>query len=274
MAYEMLAGVTPFHSRTPQALFAAHLSERPRPLEACRPGVPIALCALIARCLEKDPADRPQSAAEILEALDDPAVISGAFATPDGSSVDGAEVRGRRTRRMAIAAGLLVLAGLGAGAYAAVGSGPDPSAAVASAPPGALPSVAVLPLVYLGTDSTSYLAESFTSELTSALGRVRELRVASRSSATALQQRLSRGESVGGSVAMFLEGVVEREGDRVRVDARLVDARDGFMLWAESYEGSARDIFALRAEMGAAVAAVVRERAAPPVATGATDSLR
>ncbi len=274
MAYEMLAGVTPFHSRTPQALFAAHLSERPRPLEACRPGVPIALCALIARCLEKDPADRPQSAAEILEALDDPAVISGAFATPDGSSADGAEVRGRRTRRMAIAAGLLVLAGLGAGAYAAVGSGPDPSAAVASAPPGALPSVAVLPLVYLGTDSTSYLAESFTSELTSALGRVRELRVASRSSATALQQRLSRGESVGGSVAMFLEGVVEREGDRVRVDARLVDARDGFMLWAESYEGSARDIFALRAEMGAAVAAVVRERAAPPVATGATDSLR
>ena len=260
-AYEMITGVTPFHSRTPQALFAAHLSETPRPIAACRPGVPLALCALVERCLEKDPAARPQSAAEILEALDDPAVISGAFATPGEAGTEAAPGRGSRRLRVAVAAALLVVAGLGAaGLYAARDDAPAPATVAAASP---LPAVAVLPLVYLGVDSSSYLAESFTSELTSALGGVRELRVASRSAATALQQRLSRGEGIGDAVAMFLEGVVEREGDRVRVDARLVDARDGFMLWADSYEGRANEIFALRAELGAAVAAVVRERAAP-----------
>jgi serine/threonine-protein kinase len=264
MAYEMLAGVTPFHSRTPQALFAAHLSETPRPLGACRHGVPAALCALVERCLAKDPAHRPQSAAEILEALDDPAVISGAFATPAESPERATSGRPRRTRRLAIAAAALVVAGASvAAAVAARRAG-----SVAAAPAIARSTVAVLPLVYLGADSASYLAESFTSELTSALGRVRELRVASRSAATALQQRLSRGERIDGSVGFFLEGVVEREGDRVRVDARLVDARDGFMLWAESYEGSAGELFRMRADMGAAVADAVRSRARP----GAGDS--
>jgi TolB-like protein len=258
MAYEMLAGVTPFHSRTPQALFAAHLSEAPRPLGACRPGVPAALCALVERCLEKDPAHRPQSAAEILEALDDPAVISGAFATPAESSEHATVGRSRRARRLAIVATVLLLAGLGVAGAVAVRRSAQVAATPAAAAP---PTVAVLPLVYLGADSASYLAESFTSELTSALGRVRELRVASRSAATALQQRLSRGERIDGSVGLFLEGVVEREGDRVRVDARLVDARDGFMLWAESYEGSAGELFRMRAEMGAAVADAVRSRA-------------
>ena len=262
MAYEMLAGVTPFHSRTPQALFAAHLSETPLPLGACRPGVPAALCALVERCLAKDPAHRPQSAAEILDALDDPAVISGAFATPGGSAEHPVGARPRRTRRaIVVAAVLAVLAGLGiAGVVASRRAAPTAAVPAATA----LSTVAVLPLVYLGADSSSYLAESFTSELTSALGRVRELRVASRSAATALQQRLSRGERIDASVGMFLEGVVEREGERVRVDARLVDARDGFMLWAESYEGSAGELFRMRSELGAAVAAVVRERAAPP----------
>jgi eukaryotic-like serine/threonine-protein kinase len=266
MAYEMLAGVTPFHSRTPQALFAAHLSETPRPLGACRSGVPAALCALVERCLAKDPADRPQNAAEILDALDDPAVISGAFATP-GDSAENQAVRRSRRVRLSIAAAALAAVGLGvAGVMAARRPG-----SVAAAPAArTLSTVAVLPLVYLGADSSSYLAESFTSELTSALGRVRELRVASRSAATALQQRLSRGERIDGSVGMFLEGVVEREGNRVRVDARLVDARDGFMLWAESYEGSAGELFRMRSEMGAAVADAVRSRAAPADSSAAT----
>jgi serine/threonine-protein kinase len=76
-AYEMLAGKGPFHGRPPHALLAAHLSEDPPPLTELRPDVPAALASLVIRCLEKDADRRPQTAQQILTALEDPAVLSG-----------------------------------------------------------------------------------------------------------------------------------------------------------------------------------------------------
>ena len=78
MAYELLAGHSPFEGRTPQRMLAAHLTETPVPIEAIRPDVPPALAALVRQCLEKDPAARPQSASEISSQLD--AATSGSSA--------------------------------------------------------------------------------------------------------------------------------------------------------------------------------------------------
>jgi serine/threonine-protein kinase len=81
-AYEMLTGHPPFSELGPRALLAARMTQDPTPLERVRSDVPVALAALIARCLEREPAARPQSAAELLGALDDPSVVSGAFTVP------------------------------------------------------------------------------------------------------------------------------------------------------------------------------------------------
>jgi len=70
MAYEMLSGQAPFGNRTPQRLLAAHMSEAPRALGDVRADVPPSLAALVMRCLEKEPSARPQSAAEVLSAVD------------------------------------------------------------------------------------------------------------------------------------------------------------------------------------------------------------
>ena len=70
LGYEMLTGQEMFPGRTPQAVIAAHITESPVPLARRAPGCPPALAALITRCLEKDPARRPQNASEILAALD------------------------------------------------------------------------------------------------------------------------------------------------------------------------------------------------------------
>ncbi len=70
MAYEMLAGRPPFHGRTPQKLLAAQMGERPEPVEKLRPDTPPLLAQLVMRCLEKDPDDRPQSAADIARVLE------------------------------------------------------------------------------------------------------------------------------------------------------------------------------------------------------------
>ncbi len=71
MGYEMIAGKTPFHDRATHALIMAHIAEPPEPIERLVPSVPSPLAHLVMRCLSKNPADRPQSAREILEDLDD-----------------------------------------------------------------------------------------------------------------------------------------------------------------------------------------------------------
>ena len=76
MAYELLCGETPFHGLPPQKQFVAHMAERPVPIGERRPDAPRTLADLVMRCLEKDAAQRPQSAGEVLTQLES-AVSSG-----------------------------------------------------------------------------------------------------------------------------------------------------------------------------------------------------
>lgn len=69
MAQELLTGSPPFSDRTAQKMLAAHLSESPPPIGSFRSDVPPALTLLIESLLQKDPAGRPASAAEVLNAL-------------------------------------------------------------------------------------------------------------------------------------------------------------------------------------------------------------
>lgn len=70
VGYEMLTGQQVFSARSPQAMLAAHATEAPEPLQKRRPSVPPALASVIMRSLEKYPADRPQTAREMLAELD------------------------------------------------------------------------------------------------------------------------------------------------------------------------------------------------------------
>lgn len=69
VAYEMLAGASPFAGRSSQAMLAAHIAEPPVPITDRAASTPPALATLVMRCLQKDPAARPQSAREVLDAL-------------------------------------------------------------------------------------------------------------------------------------------------------------------------------------------------------------
>jgi len=80
MAFEMISGHAPFDGRTPQQMLAAHLSETPPSIQTLRPSVHPALARLVIRCLEKSPADRPQSADEVLKELN-------AIVTPGGGTM-------------------------------------------------------------------------------------------------------------------------------------------------------------------------------------------
>ena len=79
LAYELLTGSTPFGGRTPQGVLAAHLTETPELVSKRRPSITSPLAMLVMRCLEKRASDRPQTAREIVLALD-------SIHTPSGGS--------------------------------------------------------------------------------------------------------------------------------------------------------------------------------------------
>jgi len=105
MAYEMLAGQTPFHGLTPQKLLAAHMAERPRQLGELRANIPAAMAELVMRCLEKEAGHRPQSATDIVRYLD--TVTSGSGQTASAAVLLGGQVS--LAKALAIYAGAFVL---------------------------------------------------------------------------------------------------------------------------------------------------------------------
>ncbi|HEY0931329.1 MAG TPA: serine/threonine-protein kinase [Gemmatimonas sp.] len=270
LAYEMLIGTPPFTGRSPQQVMAAHITELPVPIEERRADLPPALSALVMQCLEKDPAARPENAAALVTALDDPQVMSGSF-TPVGEGSGAVEAlraltggqrstRGSRRVLWTWAGGAVaVLAVLTAVWWSGFRDGSREAAdgasssGVAAASGGSLmatadtaPSVAVLPFVYLSGDSTqSFTATAIADAITDALARERGLRVSSRSAAESLQRRIAAGDTARMPVQTLVEGVVEVEGNRVRLSVRLVNAADGFTLYADRVEGERGNLFAL-----------------------------
>src|SRR5215510_12681683 len=109
VAYEMLTGQAPFAGKSPQQTLAAHVMEKPVPLAERRAGLPPSLVAAVNRCLEKEPANRPQSAADLVSELE-------ATGTPE--IVAPASRAGAKRRIPAWAIGALVVA-LGAAAIPA-----------------------------------------------------------------------------------------------------------------------------------------------------------
>ncbi|HEY5063100.1 MAG TPA: protein kinase, partial [Gemmatimonadaceae bacterium] len=106
LGYELLTGRPPFAGDTRQDVLSAHLTETPPPLGAHQPYVPIALAELVMRSLEKQPADRWQTADEMVRRLE-PLAVSG------GELPMVAPAR-RRTRPAALAACIIVLGAIAA----------------------------------------------------------------------------------------------------------------------------------------------------------------
>jgi len=118
MAYEILAGQPPFTGNAQQVL-AGHLTRRPEALSARRSTVPPALESIVMRCLEKNAADRPQSAAEILRALD--ATVTGAHTAAMPPHTVSPRVRRRWVGAIAGALAVVMLAAVGVAWFARVG---------------------------------------------------------------------------------------------------------------------------------------------------------
>src|SRR5881296_2163675 len=113
LGYELLAGRPPFSGLSPQALLAAQVTSTPDPVTLHRNSVPPALAGVIMRCLAKHPADRPQSAEELLSQLEAIATPTGGIALTGGEPISSGTAAALRHGHPMRVAALFGLASVG-----------------------------------------------------------------------------------------------------------------------------------------------------------------
>ena len=128
-------------------------------------------------------------------------------------------------------------------------------------------SIAVLPFDNLSHDpNNAYFADGVQDEILTNLARVADLKVISRTSVMQYKSGIARdlrkiSHELG--VANVLEGTVQRSGNRVRVNAQLVEARTYRQLWGESYDGDLADVFAIQSEIAERIVAQLKSQLSP-----------
>jgi serine/threonine-protein kinase len=253
--YEMLTGEPPYTGPTAQAVLAKRLSE---PVPRVRTGrdVPPALERAVTRALARAPADRFSTAAEFADALRSERIME--EGTGGRETVVTPPLRSRPpiARPAAISVALVLLA---LGGYAALrGRRPPGTAPLASA--------AVLPFVDLSPQKDQeYFSDGLTEELITTLSQVPGLRVAARTSSFQFKGQSPDVHEIGRKldVGAVLEGSVRKSGNRLRVSAQLINVKDGYQLWSESYDRDLADIFAVQEDVARSIVAALRVRLAP-----------
>ncbi|HWY67355.1 MAG TPA: winged helix-turn-helix domain-containing protein [Terriglobales bacterium] len=127
-------------------------------------------------------------------------------------------------------------------------------------------SVAVLPLENLSRDpEQEYFADGMTDELITDLAKIHSLRVISRNSVMHYKGKHVPIPQIGRelNVDAVIEGTVTRSGNRVRITAQLIETQSDHHLWAQAYEGDARDVLILQDQVAQAIAAEIKVKVAP-----------
>jgi len=257
--YEMATGQRPFAELPSGKLLDAILHRPPIPPRQLNPKLTSELEQIICKCLEKNPAERYQSAKELAVDLRRVQRGTAGDTLPLSQTVpDRAQsFVNRRTLRSSLAA-VLLLSSLAAAFLVLRSRGLLPS--FFSGPP-RIQSIAVLPLANLSGDpDREFFADGVTEELITQLGKSTGLRVISRQSVMQFKKSALPLNEIARKLGVdaVVEGSVLQSGNRVRVTARLVAASSEKPLWAEQYDRDLRDILTLQAEVTQAIAGEIR----------------
>jgi TolB-like protein/Tfp pilus assembly protein PilF len=128
-------------------------------------------------------------------------------------------------------------------------------------------SIAVLPFENLSDDKqNTYFADGVQDQILTNLAKVSDLKVISHTSARQYKSGMQRnlreiGRQLG--VAYVVEGSVQRAGDRLRINAQLIDARTDIHIWAETYDRTAPDLFAIQSELAESIVAQLKAKLSP-----------
>lgn len=220
--YEMVTGQRAFPGSTSAVIFDAILNRQPPPLQAVNAALSAELGRIVQRAMEKDPATRYQTAAEMRGDLD----------------------RLRKELESGRATGVT-----------------QPSSRTGAATPAAAKSVAVLYFENLsGAREDEFFRDGMTEDIITELSKIRRLHVFQRATVLPYRGQPVTSVEVGRQLKAdyVLAGSLRRAGNRLRITAQLVDARTDFPLWAERYDRELQDIFEVQDEIARKIAEALR----------------
>ena len=248
--YEMVTGHEPFigdppsqsygAAGTPKEVMSAILEREPPPLTKYIAHPPAELQQIISKTLRKDRKERYHSAHELLHALKNLRHKLELKAAP-------LWLRWARSPIALLVALLMFAAALAVPFY-------RHRDVATSLPPEK--SIAVLPFFDLSqAKDQEYFCDGISEEILDALAKVDGLRVVGRISSFSFKGKNANAREIGKklNVANVLEGSLRREGNRVRITTELIDARNGFRIWSETYERELQGMFALQDEIAQAI---------------------
>jgi serine/threonine protein kinase len=235
-----LTGRTPFAGHSVEEIHRAQKSNELPIGQLKAVHVPRRLKSLLESMLALEPASRPGTH-ELVARLQ--------RCTPEARSV-------RRTRVAFAAAGFALAVAAGWIVWKSEVFHPAPEK-----------SIAVLPFSNLSkAEENAFFADGVQDEILTNLSRVSDLKVISRGSTMSYKSGIARnlrkiGHELG--VANLLEGSVQRVGNRVRINAQLVDARTDRHLWAQTYDRDLTDVFAIQTDLAQNIASALQAKLSP-----------
>jgi eukaryotic-like serine/threonine-protein kinase len=248
LGYEMLAGQPPFDASNPQALLAAQVMEMPKELQLMRPGLPPGLSETIMKCLAKNPADRWQSAEDVVSRLEQVGMTPSGGMTPTDTrpfSVTGARLPTRRTGLWGAVGGVALLAI--AIVVFVLTSGGD-------AGRGRIEKIGVMPIEDISGQDSLFVA-AMQDALTNALVRASVADVAPRSAMMRYRDGSKSTREIANELALgaIVEATVFRAGDVMRINVQFSDPVTSRALWSDTYERNVSDVLAAQNDVVARI---------------------
>jgi serine/threonine protein kinase/tetratricopeptide (TPR) repeat protein len=248
--YQMLTGEPPFAGGTTYETIRLVLETEPRNPRVRNPKVDADLATICLKCLEKDPSKRYPAAARLAEDLEHWLRYEPITARPANVFTRARKWIRRNPARAALIPSLIGLAAL-AVVLVSTRETPPPSSGIA-----------VLPFENLGdVKENAAFADGIQDDILTKLAKVADLKVISRTSV--MQYRGEQNTRKIGQalrVSHVLEGSVRRMGEKIHLNAQLIDARTDQHIWADQYDEDVNNSLGLPAEIAQQVADQLRAR--------------
>ncbi|MHC4331465.1 MAG: protein kinase domain-containing protein, partial [Planctomycetota bacterium] len=254
--YEMITGQKPFKGDYEPAVVYSILNAEPEPVTALRTGVPMELERIVTRCLAKDRAERYQTARDLAADLQRYQRLESTKERHAGVEEATSQRQGQKGFKTPIsrwlwlllifvpAIAVLIITVIIPHFFSPVVDQPGPERKI----------LVVLPFANIGNEpEQEYFADGMTEEMITILGNANPamLGVIARTSAMHYKRRDVTIEDIGQElgVGYILEGSIRRQGEQVRIAAKLIDVEDQTQLWSKNFDGTMDDIFVLQSNV-------------------------
>ncbi len=250
--YEMLTGQLPFKGAHEQAIMYSILNEEPKPLSRIKPGIPAELQNIVQKAMIRNLDERYQSVSDILHDLKS---LERRMESKDWKPLP-VKKESMKRKWIPISIGIaVIIVLLIIGRFIFFQEKIKP-----------IDSIAVLPLENLSRDpSQDYFSDGMTEALISDLAKIGSLKVISRTSAMRYKKTDKSLPEIAKELRVdaVVEGSVLLTGDRVRINAQLIEAKTDQHLWAEQYERDLKNVLALQNEVARAIATEIKINLTP-----------